>query len=726
MSVRSLVYARMVSALVAIVVLATLLTLPAAARASFTHAKLLSGTLEHSGIPGQQFENANNPAISQSGEYVAFQGSVGEEAGVWRRDPTGELQLVAGKGASGPSISKNGNYIAFTTGEDLDPWHEGPGGKFEGEPPGDVGCPEVYVRNMEVGEHEPGAYVLASALNESNEGIQFTSSGSSGSTCSGGGAEAADAVAMSALGNEVVFTVSSESNLAGAATPPGQVAVRNLQSKTTTLVTATPNGEPVPGGGAFPDAWTMRYGDSSGSTAAISAEGGTVAWFGMNVAAQVSSAEAAREPALGSEASGSEVEPLWRRVTGGAGTNTGTRRLLAGAQLAFFAPDVAGEPPTAVEAGAFIGTPPYGVPALSENGETVAVLADAPPQATLASVIEAQRRDSIDEYDADAYVVHVTDNPAVPPQVTPLTQVTSYFAQRSNRESVTQIAISPDGSRVAFDTERTPLESPSLADISPPTKEQVDDIYEANVEAGTLQRVTSSYDGGEVNESMGLVSFANDQTLTFASDATDLFYGDDVDAAEVYEINEIPSSEQVVPPQVSQAPALVLPEPEWTLSATAVPQTNGSVLVYAQVPGAGRLGVEAQAQLPVQPTSRVRSKTVKRARKAKRSEAPARAAVVGKLATRTVARAGATATSSTEVIVRVSVGAAYRRLLDDGDGLYALLRVTFTAPDHALLVREIPVTLRDGKAQTHTTGKARRLAKKAKGRERGGKRGAHR
>ena len=85
---------------------------------------------------------------------------------------------------------------------------------------------------------------------------------------------------------------------------------------TTTLVTETPSGEPVAGGGAFPDVYTLtetrarsgpvglseqeqEYGDqAAGSTAAISADGSTVAWLGMNVSEQVSSTEAQRDPQL--------------------------------------------------------------------------------------------------------------------------------------------------------------------------------------------------------------------------------------------------------------------------------------------------------------------------------------------------------------------------------------------------------------------------------------------
>jgi hypothetical protein len=669
---------------------------PATAAAGFTHATLLSGDAE------QQFQEANDPAISQSGEYVAFQGILGGENGLWRRNTrTGELQLVAPSGTA-PSISREGRYIAFTTSEDLEPLREGPGHKPEGEPTADAGCPEVYVRDMEVSETAEGAYTLASSLDSSAEGITFQPNGGS---CSGSGAQAAPGVALSSDDGvlKVVFTVLSESNLTDSATPPGQVVVRDLNTKITSLVTTTPEGEPVPGGGAFPDSYDNRF-EEAGSTAAISADGSTVAWFGVNVAEQVSEAEAAREPALNSLAGKRELEPLWRRMTAPA---SATRRLLAGAGLAFGAPNPA-EPPIPIEAGAFIGmNAPYGVPALSENGESVAVLANAPPDAALPSVFET--KGGFPNFDADAYVVHINGDPSSPPLVTPLTEVTSYLAQEQERASITDIAISSDGTRVAFDTERTPLESPSLAVISAPTQEKVTNVYDANLALGTLQRATFSYDGGEVGGDMGLLSFAGDQTLAFASTAGDLFYGDAVGGWQVYDIHEVQTSEQPVVPQVGAASILALPEPEWTLSATLAPQGD-DVVVHAQVPGAGRLSVAALAQLPV------RAATRGRATKLLRKRGRAGAATARRLSTRAVATAATTTSAAGEVTVNAAVGAAYGELLASGDGLYAVVRVTFSAPGHATLVRELPVMLRDGDLPARI---ARRPSRRAKGR--GGK-----
>jgi hypothetical protein len=660
---------------------------PAPAQASFTDATLLSGNAE------QQFAEANEPAVSGSGEYVAFQGKLAEKLGVWRRDPSGEVQLVA-REASSPSISEDGRFVVFTTNRDLEPLHEGPEGQLEGEPPEDDGCPEVYVRDMDVGEGEAGAYTLVSALEESpdhtkREGILFEAEGRG---CEG--SRVAPGVAMSADGAEVVFTVASQSNLAGKGTPPGQVAVRNLQKHTTTLITVTPEGKPVAGGGAFPNAYALGLGAPFASTAAISADGNAVAWYGTNVAEQVSATELGREPELGSTPMESEFEPLWRRVEGPI---AGTRRLLTNAGLAFFAPNPL-EEPSPVQSGAFIAKPaPYDAPSLSADGETVGVLANAPPRSALPSILEGKL--GITEYDSDAYIVHVDDDPASPPRVTPLTEVATYTLERAEREEIDDIAVSPDGTRVAFDTSRFPLESPSFIPVSVPIGGS--EIYEVNLEFGTLQRVTASYDGGGVNGSTGLISFGEAHTLAFASTATDLFYGDGVNASEVYETHELPTDEQPVEPTTSEAPGLPLPAAEWTLGATAAPQADGSVLVDVQAPGAGRLGVEARAQLPGGPTARTRGTVAKRARRSKRPTArqsrPSKRSTssVAQLATRTVARAQAIAAGPVEVTVRARVSTQYQPLLMSKGGLYVVLRVTFSSPGHPALTREIPVTLRD-------------------------------
>jgi hypothetical protein len=673
---------------IALILPAALLALAfasAPAGAEFTHATLLSGTSKPQFEEPMQFEEANEPAVSGNGQYVAFQGVLDSRSGVYRRNlETGEVQFVAGNAAA-PSISKEGRYVAFTS-----------------------AC-DVYRRDMDLAEGEPGSLVVVSALNGSDE-------------VTSGCSQAAPAVAMSADGEKVVFTVDSESNLAGPGTPPSQVAVREIGTKTTTLVSVTPEGKPTPEGGAYPSRYSLAvlkeplvggqtdqppYGDQpTASTAAISADGSTVAWLGTNVPAQVPSSAAEIERGVRSKSTGglpdpvgSEAEPLWRRI--GDGEAAVTRRLLAGSGLDFFY----GRGQTAgpsVLSGSLIEEqrPDFLAPVLSENGETVALLANAPSPALETGLHEIQGL-QLSELFTDAYAVRVDDNPAVAPEVIPLTGFASYDAPEIATEDVKDVAISPDGTRVAFDTSRTPLESPSLNLISPSAIFTGDPgIYEANLALGTLQRVSAAYDGSEPNGGAGLLSFSGQgTTLAFASRATNLFFGDAVPAWEVYSAEELPSSGQPAPTQIGPAPPPLPVPSEWVLSATATAQPDGSVLLDAQVPGAGRLGVQALAQLPapvargahVKTKARVRVKRAKAGKsKTGKSRGPARASLL----TRSVAAAGMAAGGASEIVLHLQVDAAYRSLLSSRDGLYVVLRVTFAVPGHATLVREIPVTLR--------------------------------
>lgn len=704
------------------VVAGVALCAPASAGAAFTLPSLLSGTAT------LQFEEANAPAMASGGGYVAFRGTLAGRPGVYRRSlASGEVALVAEGDATAPSISESGQYVAFTTTADLEPEYT-PAGQSEpvGEPAVDRGCPEVYVRNMQLVPGEPGAYTLAAALG-AGRGIEFT--GGCTSLSSGfaiAGAQAAPGVALSADGQRVVFTVLSASNLAGAGTQASQVVVRDLKERTTTLVSVTPAGVAVPGGGAFPSTATLtesklpservqlelpqqQWGDeATASTAAIDADGNAVAWLGTNVAAQVSAAEAARAPALAAQPSGREGEPLWRPVYE---PEAHTRRLLAGTSLQFFYKR-ASEVEDPLTAGSLVGThsADFIAPALSANGEKVALVATAPSSELVAS-LEERLNIPITALNTDAYVVRVNAEPASAPVVTPLTEIPSYSFPEADTEDVKDIAISADGERVAFDTARTQLDLPSLSLVSPFVPyAKTAYTYEANLQAGTLQRVGEAYDGLQPNGEDGLLSFAGgDQTLAFASRATNLFYGDGISAWEVYDTTEQPVSAQVVEEQIGPVPPPLAASvaPEWVLGATATAAPDGDVVLDAEVPGAGRLTVDAIAQLPAQTKASGDHAKVSARRRRERRRAQTAGA---RLLARTVAAGAQTAAAASEIVLRLQPDAQYRDLVSGGDGLYAILRVTFAAAGHATLTREIPVVLRD------TQTKRPAAAARAKGR----------
>jgi hypothetical protein len=729
---------------------------PVAARADFSSATLLSGDQELQ----LQFNEATAPALAAEGEYAVFQGALADVPGVYRRNlRSGKVQLVAGGDAAdpenacntalhppaacdaaAPSVSREGRYVAFTTTADLEP---ASAAGEAGEPEGDRGCPEVYVRDMDLEPGTPGAYTLASALNGSDAGIVYLG-GCPAAKISSFGIAGAQATPGVALGEQegqvkVVFTVLNYSNLDASpgcvapgvppqyseCTPPSQVAVRDLQTETTTLVSATPAGAPTPHGGAFPstdseghirnesvgpeDLTAFSYGDQlTASSAAISADASTVAWLGTNIPAQVPSSAAKLEAGTagdffnGRELLGSEAEPLWRRIADGPGAVT--RRLLAGSGLDFFyrAADEGIEP---VLSGSFVGLHQtvFLAPALSENGSRVALLASAPRPTLEASFPQS----GLPELHTDAYVVEVEDDPAIPPHVTALTEIADYAASPAAVEDVKDVAISPDGTRVAFDTRRTQLQAPALALISPPISyTQTSETYEANIALGTLQRVTSTYNGSEPSGGAGLLSFSGDgQTLAFESDATNLFFGDAVPASETYLARELAAEASVTPQEIGPLPPAQLPSTPWDLSATATAQADGSVLLEAQVPGAGRLTVSAGAQLPAPAPAKSASRRDARRHGATRASVATKKRAGKKskqkrtsggtaIPTRTVAQGASTATAATELRVRLDVIPAYESLVAGRDGLYAVLRVSFAAAHHQTLVEEIPVTFR--------------------------------
>jgi hypothetical protein len=682
------------------------------ARADFTQARLLSGTAQ------LQFDQADAPALAREGEYVAFQGELAGVSGVWRRDlQSGAIEPVAveeagdpaisAPDAAAPSISADGRYVAFTTTADLEPEHTPPGSSSPiGEPAVDAGCPEVYVRDMNLPAGAPGAYTLASAL-DGGEGIAFA--GPCPSVSEGfaiAGAQAAPGVALSADGQSVAFTVLSLSNLASSpggpdTTPASQVAVHDFATGTTTLVSVTPEGQPTPGGGAFPstESEQLLHGgteqsnqmgnDITGSTAAISGDASTVSWLGTNVPAQVPGCGLEIEEGIldrnGRSAAAAEIEPLWRRIADGPAAST--RRLLAGAGLDFFY--VRDQDVEVVQGGSFVDTGASPVlflaPALSENGDAVALISNAPHPYALPS---AELYEELPQ--SDAYLVQVDDDRAVAPRVIPLTETPDYDTATGAFGFVKDIAISPDGSRVAFDAERDQFTLPELALVSPSATARVSQTYLANVPLHTLQRVTTTYDGAEPLGPAGLLAFSGSgETLAFASTATNLFYGDALATSQVYLTEELSSQAVVAEQQLGPAPSQPPPSSAWALDATASAQADGSVLIRAQVPGAGRLEVQARAQLSTSPSqAKSPSSAHVKARKSTKPGAPL-------LSTRTVAQAATLARAPSELHLRLRVGAGYHALIAGRHGLYTVLRIAFITTGHPTLVHQIPVTFHE-------------------------------
>jgi Tol biopolymer transport system component len=709
----------------------------AVAHAAYTPAALVSYEGE------DQAQDAYDPAISADGRYVAFTGTFNGVSGVYRKElPNGGLTLVAGTDSSepalsapdagSPSISENGQYVSFTTTAHLD--------GAEDQPGEDGGCSSVYVRNMDLAPGEPGAYILASALNDSTQGIAYAGGATSG--CPGGGSAAADRVALSVRTEgpeeiiKVAFTVLGSSNLTtgpggATTTPPDQIAVRDLNTDTTTLVSQTASSlgatpEAVPGGAALGPLRVnlQAYNDGreiSGSSAAISADGSTVAWMGVDIPAQA--------PASSQDGGNEYAEPLWRRI--GEGPDAPTRRVTGGddplcgcagpLETSFVSANEQsggnpGEPlgGTYAEPGGF-GADPLGggasldsvTPQLSADGQVVAILSNKPRTGEVSRALEEEGYPST----ANAYVVNMATGLSRSAALTQLTEWGSdNFHDSAATDGIEGIAISPDGTKVAFTTGRIefPLSPPAL--ITPALGQAVHpQLYVADLSAETLQLVSYGYGGEPANDNVATPSFTgNGETLAFASSATNLVYGafnrggaDGAGPGDVFVTSQISSPAVAGVTYISPPPpAPVAAQPREILLATQ-PGSNGSVLLYVTVPGAGSLKALAKAEVPETVTvstpakgkrgkGKAKTQRAVAGSAAKRSRQAKRTTVVSK----TVASASAKPSQAGMVQLRLTPASAERALEESHDGLYATITVTFAVPGSATLTGTVQVTFK--------------------------------
>jgi WD40-like Beta Propeller Repeat len=748
------------TSIVTFALLALTLLWCAPVRAAFAPFTLASGDPAN----GLQADYAYDPTVSANGQYVAFTGSVASKSGVYRKDlATGELELVAeGPGAGAPSISAEGRYVSFTTDEEPAASEEPTSLKQS-----TGGCTSVYVRDMDISARTPistktpGAYTLASATNGSSESLAYEPPETPGQPC---GAAAASRVALSGNGRMVAFTILSASDLTGEAeghcattvspthcpTPPDEVAVRNLETRSTTLVSVTAASlggtqQPVPGGAALagttysgnfdlPDGGELTL-PISASTAAISADGNAVAWMGIHIPEQ---AQAASLPDTNGYRLG-YAEPLWRQISGGP--SSPTRRVLAGDDPSAFdcpptcpggldldwdtqelneysgaAPEYGSYIALAVGASSFTTGGGFGdqlaavTPQLSEDGNEVALLSTQPtygedPNFGLLSHLEPPP--------ANAFVVNMAPGLTRAQAITRLTEWGSLnFLDQALAGAVTSITISPDGTRVAFTTERIafPLAPPAL--ITPPVSQANDvQLYEANLRSGTLALVTQGYDGQPANDEIfGSALSGDGEVLALASGATNLTYGTVSEGSDVFTTREEDSPSVAGQQSVTPLPSGPTITPQWAISATAQPAPGGgALLIDISVPGAGRLHLSARAAVPVA-SPRATRRGVRSRKHATHADRPrtrvkdsatmvsalptavmpavvatallAHTHAVATVATRVVATANSVTADPEVVQLRLTPASRYRSLLNHKGGLFATLVVTFSAPGH--------------------------------------------
>jgi hypothetical protein len=249
-----------------------------------------------------------------------------------------------------------------------------------------------------------------------------------------------------------------------------------------------------------------------------------------------------------------------------------------------------------------------------------------------------------------------------------LTRITSWgstnFDDLSLAGPISSLALSPKGDRLAFVTLRTSFPQTPPALITPQLSQvSYDQLYVADLGAGTLQLVSTGYDGQPANGYVTSPTFsAGNGPIAFASAATNLVFGAFSDVSggdETFVTTErkppaIPGHQVVGPPPPN--PPIVRP---WAIWATVHRLTGGGILLAVRVPGPGT--VEASAR------------TGRRA---------------GDLR---LARASARAHHAGLVTLRLVPGRRSRRLIDRTGGMYAILRVSFRARGRAPLSRRLGV-----------------------------------
>ncbi len=637
-------------------------------------------------------EQGNAPTtdadISADGRYVVFQtratnlfendgGVVGahgvesdaepsgtlREGGIFRYDRvTGAIQLVAdgtevhtegpekGKlifqGAQSPSVSAEGRYVVFSTAQQLVP--QAPAGRVQ-----------VYVRDMDVpltaDRPDSGAYTLVSARDRGEEPATYASRNPPLAGAEPG-AEVWPNTSISANGRYVVFrTTELDSNLpdhAAVDTPPGQLFVRDLQAKTTTLLsrklttTLYPSGDPVENPGE-PTAQPTT------GPATISADGTTVAWVSTDAEQQTRF--------LRGEAPVSSVPYyLWRRWQE---PNALTRRITGMVDMDDPACPLEEEfKPSETASGpcygpltnqeSYLGSIADASPGLSADGYTVAFLAGA-----------ALRPDVTKTAGLDAFVTSMSPGVSRKQGTRELT-LAANSGNPGSTSSIESLALSEDGSTIAFTSPRDDFVLPephTIGTFRPvPT---ASDLYVIHLAENTLERAVVNYEGGDPNASTldNPTLSENGSTVAFASAASDLIHGDANQVSDAFTVTlQAPAGTAV---QSSEVNAI---QGGFSLSASAAPELglhvthgkNGGLLLLVETPGAGRLTAQARGTIATKVGRKAKTKKEK---------------VV-------LAHASGTARSEGTTTLVLNLSSKYAKDLESAGKLKVSIAVDFTPP----------------------------------------------
>lgn len=613
--------------LTALVILAALFMLVHASTAHAIYGPLSGGEgADIASVDNASDEQGNDSTvdadISADGRYVVFQteatnffeddgGVIGphgiepdveppgtlREGGIFRYDRvTGALQLVADGsevsteggaktlvflGAHSPSVSSDGRYVAFATAQRLVPQDTNEN-------------VDVYVRDMDVpltaGRSDSGAYKLVSAKDGGEEPAEYAPRNPPLEGAEPG-AEVWPNTSISADGRYVVFrTTELESNLPDHAlvdTPPRQLFVRDLQAKTTTLLTRNlvsttyASGDPVAG----------VAGPATGP-ATISADGTTVAWVSTN-------AEAQTRFLPGEQPVSSVPYYLWRRWQE---PNAVTRRPTGLAD-----PDDPACPPGEEVTTSPTATGPCYGP-LSEQESTLASIAGAAPGLSadgyeMAFLAGGALRPNITKPSAlDVFLTSMAPGVSRKAGTRELT-LAANSGNPGSTPSIESLAFSQDGSTIAFTTSRDDFVLPEPDPIGTfrpqPT---ANDLYVIHLTQNTLERAVVNYEGGEPNGSILVNPTLSEDgsTVAFTSSASNLIFGDANNDADAFTAT-LQAPAGVAPPS---SEVNVIPG-GFSVSTSASPELglhvkrgkNGGLILLVETPGAGKLTAQARGTL---------------------------------------------------------------------------------------------------------------------------------
>jgi Tol biopolymer transport system component len=685
-------------------------------------------------------EQTNAPTtdadISANGRYVVFQtratnffendGIPGgdpeppgacREGGIFRYDrDTGELALVADgtevalnakgecdtsqlvfRGAENPSVSADGRYVVFSSAQQLVP--------NVNEHNENV---EVYERDMDVplsaDRAQSGAYVLVSAVSGSEQPPVYEPRNP---PLAGGnpGSEVWPNSAISANGEYVLFRSAelASSLPAGSTptTPPDQLFVRDLRTKTTTLVTRKKAGEPEaggPAGGAF-------------GPASLSADGSTVAWLGEQASSQTVFLPG-EEPHEGTP------YYLWRRWQE---AGAATRRITGIADPE----DPACPPGSSIENNATAAGPCYGPltyqedsvaglstpPSLSADGSTVAFLTGS-----------GLRPNFLKADSLDLFLTSMTPGVTRKAGTRELTLAVN-GAQGDGNASITSLAMSSDGSHIAFVTQRNAfvLSEPAPTGSFSATGGQSElDVIDLSTD--TLERAVVGLEGAEPNGStlVNPTLSEDGSTLAFVSQASNLIFGDANGFADAFTATlQSPGGAVALPAGVNTGSG------GFSLIATASPELgvsvkrakDGGVTLLVETPGAGKLTAKALGTIP--------KAAAATARKVRASSVVARSSKTKAAKKKTTAKkrspppvllasASATARSEGTTTLTLQISSKYVKDLQRAGKLKADITVTFapTNPAESALTDEVSATFVTASPAKQSSGKARGKAKK--------------